>query len=77
MIYQVKFIMMSRSLHSSNTALPLRITEELMRKVLTRYQIDPSFLSVLFSFGDEPHVSEGGDCNAVVKELPNGSRSKS
>lgn len=29
-----------------------------MRKLLHHYRVDPSFLRVLFSFGEEPHLSE-------------------
>ena len=64
------------SLHSPNTALPLRITEESMRKILSRYRVEPSFLPVLFSFGDEPHISEGGDSNAASKYILDGSHSE-
>ena len=47
-----------------------------MRKVLTRYQVDPTFLSVLFSFGEMPHLAESGSSNIASIESGNGSRSK-
>ncbi|KAK3175305.1 hypothetical protein OEA41_002552 [Lepraria neglecta] len=42
----------------------ISISEPLMRKILTRYQVDPAFLPVLFSFGDGPHLAESGSSNA-------------
>lgn len=64
-----------RLLHSANTALPLRLNERLMRKILTRYQVDPGFLPVLFSFGEEPHIAESGSNNITHRKDINGSRS--
>lgn len=46
-----------------------------MRKILTRYQVDPGFLPVLFSFGEEPHIAEGGSNNITHRKDINGSRS--
>lgn len=47
-----------------------------MRKVLTRYQVDPAFLLVLFSFGEVPHLAESGSSNIASTVSPDGSRSK-
>lgn len=47
-----------------------------MRKALTRYQVDPSFLPVLYSFGDNPHLAECGSSNASSQKTDDGSRSK-
>ncbi len=47
-----------------------------MRKVLTRYQVNPNFLCVLYSFGDGPHLSESGSSNASSQITDDGSRSK-
>ena len=63
----------SSSLHSSKSLLPLEITESLMRKIMTRYKTDPSFLRVLFSFGEVPHLSESGSNNLSVTETKDGS----
>ena len=47
-----------------------------MRKVLTRYQVDPNVLPVLYSFGDGPHLAESGSSNASSQAIDDGSRSK-
>lgn len=47
-----------------------------MRKVLTRYQVDPAFLSVLYSFGDGPHLAENGSSNASSRTTEDGSHSE-
>ena len=47
-----------------------------MRKVLTRYQVDPTFLSVLFSFGEPPHLAESGSSNIASTASSDGSHSK-
>lgn len=65
-----------RSLHSAKSPLPLKISETLMRKALTRYQVDPTFLPVLYSFGDNPHLAESGSSNASSQTMDDGSRSK-
>ena len=64
------------SLHSSKSLLPLEITESLMRKLMTRYKIDPNFLRILFSFGEVPHLSESGSNNLSVTETKDGSCSE-
>lgn len=64
------------SLHSTKSPLALNITESLMRKVLTRYQVDPNFLSVLFSFGEMPHLVESGSSNIASTASSDGSQSK-
>ena len=46
----------------------MNVTETLMRKVMTRYEVDPSFLSVLFSFGETPHLAESGSSNVASVE---------
>ena len=56
--------------------LALNITETLMRKVLTRYQVDPSFLSVLFSFGATPNLAESGSSNIASTVSNDGSQSR-
>ena len=65
-----------RSLHSTKSPLALEITETLMRKVLTRFEVDPAFLSVLFSFGEMPHLAESGSSNIASTITTDGSRSK-
>ena len=47
-----------------------------MRKLLTRYQVDPAFLRVLFSFGDGPNLAESGSSNILSQTMQDGSRSK-
>ena len=47
-----------------------------MRKLLTRYQVDPAFLSVLFSFGQMPHLAESGSSNVASTVSSDGSQSK-
>ena len=47
-----------------------------MRKILTRYQVDPAFLRVLFSFGDGPHLAESGSNNLSSLQTSDGSHSK-
>ena len=53
------------SIHSPKTVLPLFITEEVMRKILTRYNVNPEFLHILFSLGNAPHISKGGSSYAM------------
>ena len=65
-----------RSLHSAKSPFPLEISESLMRKVLTRYKVDPAFLSVLYSFGDGPHLAENGSSNVSSRTTEDGSQSK-
>lgn len=62
------------SLHSTKSPLALEITETLMRKVLTRFEVDPAFLSVLFSFGEMPHLAESGSSNIASTITTDGSR---
>ena len=66
----------SSSLHSTMSLLALNISETLMRKVLTRYQVDPTFLSVLFSFGATPHLAESGSSNIASTVSSDGSQSR-
>ena len=47
-----------------------------MRKILTRYKVDPAFLSVLYSFGDVPHLAENGSSNVSSRTTDDGSHSK-
>ena len=65
-----------RSLHSAKSPFPLEISESLMRKVLTRYKVDPAFLNVLYSFGDGPHLAENGSSNVSSRTTEDGSQSK-
>ena len=65
-----------RSLHSAKSLLPLEISESLMCKVLTRYKVDPAFLSVLYSFGDGPHLAENGSSNVFSRTTEDGSHGK-
>ena len=65
-----------RSLHSAKSPYPLEISESLMRKILTRYKVDPAFLSVLYSFGDAPHLAENGSSNVSCRTADDGSHSK-
>jgi hypothetical protein len=30
----------------------------MIRKLLSKYEVDPHFLEVVFSFGEEPHLAE-------------------
>ena len=46
-----------------------------MRKILTRYRVDPTFLPVLFSFGDGPHLAESGSNNVSSITMEDGSHS--
>lgn len=64
------------SIHSTKSPLALNTTETLMRKILTRYQVDPNFLSVLFSFGEIPHLAESGSSNIASTASSDGSQSK-
>ncbi|KAK0514786.1 hypothetical protein JMJ35_002165 [Cladonia borealis] len=61
------------SLHSAKSLGPLQISESLMRKVLTRYEVDPAFLSVLYSFGGAPHLAENGSSNETSRTIEEGS----
>ena len=47
-----------------------------MRKVLTRYEVDPAFLSVLYSFGGAPHLAENGSSNVSSRTTEDVSHSK-
>ena len=54
--------------------MPLNVSEPSMRQILTRYQINPAFLSILFSFGSEPHLTETGNNSLHNIKRPDGSR---
>lgn len=41
-----------------------------MRRLLHHYQVDPSFLRVVFSFGEEPHVAESGSSFLSIRSDP-------
>lgn len=41
-----------------------------MRKLLHHYQVDPNFLRVIFSFGEEPHVAESSSCFLSIRSEP-------
>ena len=47
-----------------------------MRKTMTRYRVDPTFLPVLFSFGAEPNLAESGASNIASISAEDASRSK-
>ncbi|KAL9103252.1 MAG: hypothetical protein Q9163_001703 [Psora crenata] len=64
---------LSSSLHSKKTIWPLRITEPLMRKILTAYRVDPAFLHVLFSSGQSPNLAESGSRNFARNRTTDGS----
>jgi hypothetical protein len=49
---------MTSSIYSERTIEPLQISSQLMRKILYKYEVDPHFLQVVFSFGEEPHLAE-------------------
>ena len=66
--------MTERSLHSAKAPLPLTLTETLMRKILTRHNVDQEFLHVLFAFGTSPNESECGSSNLSIKTRPDGSK---
>ena len=66
----------SSSLHSDQSIQPLKITEELLRKILTFHDVDSSFMDVLLSFGDVPNLSEAGSSNISNVLLSDGSRSR-
>ncbi len=66
----------TRSLHSNRSPLPIEATESLVRKIFTRYKVDPAFLHVLSSFGDNPHLSECGSSNISNTVTSNESRSE-
>ena len=51
------------SLHSLGGPSPLRITEDLLRQLLQRYNVDSEFWHVLLSFGKSPLPSECGSNN--------------
>ena len=40
-----------------------------MLQILTRYEVAPEFLEVLFSFASGPHVAEAGNSNIAVVDL--------
>ena len=65
------------SLHSSQSVLPLEITEPLLRKVLTFHNVDSAFLNVLFSFGTAPNASESGSSYISNKTAIDASRNLS
>ena len=46
-----------------------------MQKLLVAYNVHPNFLSVLLSFGDEPHLAEGSGSNIDIEPSPNGQTS--
>lgn len=47
----------------------------LMQKILAKYEVDLDFLSVIFSFGDEPNLAEGCSSNMTLQKLPSGDTS--
>lgn len=38
-----------------------------MRKLLHHYRVDPNFLRIVFSFGEEPNLSESSSCFLSVR----------
>jgi len=47
-----------------------------MRNILAKYDVDPDFLNVIFSFGESPNLAEGCSNNLTMQQLPNGEMSK-
>jgi hypothetical protein len=47
-----------------------------MLQILTRYQVVPEFLNVLFSFGTDPHVAESGNSNVAIVGSASGTQRK-
>ena len=68
--------MASSSIHSTTTARPLQVTSDLMKEILVQYEVDPSFESVLNSFGEAPNVAESGAANICRSELRDHTTSK-
>ncbi|KAI4163923.1 MAG: hypothetical protein LQ342_002420 [Letrouitia transgressa] len=62
------------SLHSKKTPWEPKVTQRLMRKILTVYKVDPAFLHVLFSFGAVPHLAESGSSNLATSTTSDGSQ---
>ena len=57
---------LNRSIFSASTIEPLQISRELLLKALTRYNVPADFLSIVISFGDDPHLSEGSSSNMSI-----------
>ncbi len=64
------------SVHSNQTRAKLKISVQLMRKILTAYKVDPAFLHVLFSFGEVPNLAESGSRNVACNTTRDGSHSE-
>lgn len=47
-----------------------------MKEILSRYQVDPAFLPILFSFGDAPHLAESGATNVATNKSKDRQNSK-
>lgn len=55
------------SIFSKRTISPLQISSSLMRKLLYYYKVDPNFLRIIFSFGEEPHLAESSSSFLSVR----------
>ncbi|TLD24526.1 hypothetical protein E2P81_ATG11862 [Venturia nashicola] len=55
------------SIYSKRTILPLQISSNLMRKLLHHYNVDPNFLRIIFSFGEEPNLAESSSSFLSVR----------
>jgi len=64
------------SIYSKDTISPLKITSDLMQKILLKENVHPNFLSVVFSFGKVPHIAEGSSSHFAMQQLGNGACSK-
>ena len=67
---------MARSFHSRQSIQGIEITEALMRKILTFYNVDAEFLHVLFSFGEVPRTSESNSRNLAIQTTSKGCKGR-
>ncbi|KAL2844546.1 hypothetical protein BJY01DRAFT_263842 [Aspergillus pseudoustus] len=61
------------SISCQNSLRPLGITDQAMRKLMNRYDIDGSFFDLVISFGDKPRSSDAGHGAMSVKRRDDGS----
>ena len=69
-LYCCRLTQITRSAHSPNSRLPLRITRISMQQVLVRYKVDSAFLSVLLSFAGGIGLADNGATNLSTSHQP-------
>jgi hypothetical protein len=65
-------LIIPRSMCCQNSLRPSGITEQALRKLMSQYDIDTSYLDLVVSFGDKPRSSDAGHGGMKVKQKEDG-----